>query len=153
MVGSRLSDHVPIERLDQGINYIAPTLPSLLWEWVNAKHTGGVPNHSCLARFPTAGGGLASGEKVWALLLLLKEGVGALSKALQVLLGLPLYRWTMSPPWGPHRHPSSYCSSPKPLLSHPLSSGPTSICVEQPWLTWPLLRVSLVLLFWVSPDP
>lgn len=71
---------------------MAPALPSLLWEWVNAKHTVGVPYCIWLARSPTAGSGFASGEKVRAPLLLFKEGLGALNKALQVLLGLPLYR-------------------------------------------------------------
>lgn len=55
MVGNHLSDHVPVRRLDQGVNYMAPTLPSLLWEWVNAKHRDGVPNCIWLACSPTAG--------------------------------------------------------------------------------------------------
>lgn len=68
---------------------MAPTLPSLLWGWVNAKHAGGVPNCIWLAR-PT--------PYCWTVdlpqgrarepLLLLKEGLAALGEALQVLLGL-----------------------------------------------------------------
>lgn len=62
MVGSYLSGHVPIRRLDRGTNYKAPTLLSLLWEWVNAKHTGGVPNCIWLARPLLLDCGLASGK-------------------------------------------------------------------------------------------
>lgn len=63
MVGSYLSGHVPTRRLDQGTNYTAPTLLSLLWEWVNAKHTGGVPNCIWLARPLLLDCGLASFER------------------------------------------------------------------------------------------
>lgn len=51
-----------------------------------------------------------------------------LSKALQVLPGLSLYRWTMSPPWG---QATFLLFLPEPLLSRPSSSGPASVCMQQ----------------------
>lgn len=43
---------------------MAPTLPSPLWEWVNAKHTGGVPNCTWLAHPLLLDCGLASGKSM-----------------------------------------------------------------------------------------
>lgn len=65
------------------------TPPSLLREWVNAKHTGGVPNQSCPLPHPhTAGQWICSGAKACVPLLLLRQGLGVLSKALAALLRL-----------------------------------------------------------------
>lgn len=62
------------------------TPPSLLWEWVNAKHTGGVPNQSCPPPCPcTAGQWICFGAKAYVPLLLLRQGLGVPSKALAAL--------------------------------------------------------------------
>lgn len=65
-------------------------------------------------------------------LLLLKEGLAALGEALQVLLGLCSPEVDYDSSTGTSKPHSSCCSFPEPLLSHPLSSGPASVCVEQP---------------------
>ena len=101
---------------------------------MNAKHTGDVPKQSCSPRPAPAllDSGFASGAKACVPLLLLRQGLGVSSKALAALLRLCSL-------WVDYR---SLCGDltaklpnvalPEPLLSHPLSSGHTGGCTEQP---------------------
>lgn len=77
---------LPSGDFDQGINYMARTSPPLLWEWVNAKHTDGVPHQSWFLLPHCWTVDLPQGQSMCALLLL--RGLSALSQALQVLLRL-----------------------------------------------------------------
>lgn len=101
---------------------MAPVPPSLLWEWVSAKRTGGVPIASDWLALLLLELDLSQ-ERRHERLCFFQRGLSALSKALQVLLGLVLYGG-LSPSWGPHRHPSPDCCFSEPLRSHPLPSGP-----------------------------
>lgn len=110
------------------------TPPSLLREWVNAKHTGGVPNQSCPPAPPphcwTVD--LFWGKSMCALASLetglrcAEQSSGSLAEALLSTGGLSFSLR------GPHSQALPNAALPEPLLSHPLSSGHTGVCIERP---------------------
>lgn len=70
---------------------MAPTLPSLLWEWVNAKHAGGVSNGIWLARPLLLDCGPASGKSVRTLASF-ERGISCTGRSSASLAGALLSR-------------------------------------------------------------
>lgn len=70
---------------------MAPTLPSLLWGWVNAKHAGGVPNCIRLARPLLLDCGPASGKSARTLASF-ERGISCTGRSSASLAGALLSR-------------------------------------------------------------
>lgn len=125
---------------------MAPTLPSLLWGWVNAKHAGGVPNCIRLARPLLLDCGPASGKSARTLASF-ERGISCTGRSSASLAGALLSR-------------GGLCLLHGDLTTTILPAAPslslwTCQCLHGAALThtWPSLRVSLVLPLWYSASP